>query len=241
MAVVYWIHLDEHTDLFTQGYIGVTTKTAEERFEQHCNNAFWPSIPRTKLYNVIRKYGAENLIVETLVVSDKEYAYDLEYKLRPNRNIGWNLAIGGSVPQSLKGKKHSEASKEKMRKAKLGKKQSQEHIDKYVNARMAKPCWERGNATEWKWEYADFYYIAWYSCKSHQLLSRRLDFKRGTFDSMFNNFDRGYCPLTDELWRVEFLNTRQDKTEEYIQRLKDAHLFIPIGFVVDYLEELRKE
>ena len=26
MAVVYWIHLDEHTDLFTQGYIGVTTK-----------------------------------------------------------------------------------------------------------------------------------------------------------------------------------------------------------------------
>lgn len=239
MAIVYWIRLAEHTDLLTQGYIGVTTKTAEERFEQHCNNAYWPSIPKTKLYNVIRKYGAENLVVETLVVCDKEYAYELEYKLRPCRNIGWNLAVGGSIPSPRNGRSHSEASKEKMRIAKLGKKQSREHIEKAVNTRMAKPCWERGAVTRWKWEYADFYYIAWYSCKSHQVLARRLGFKHGTFNSMFNNFDRGYCPLTDELWKSEFLSTREDRLEEYVQKLKEAHLFIPLDFIVNYLEGLR--
>jgi len=47
---VYWIHHAEHTDMFTQGYIGVTNNIAK-RFETHKNR---PS--NIHLKNAINKY-----------------------------------------------------------------------------------------------------------------------------------------------------------------------------------------
>jgi len=35
MAVVYWIHLPEHTDIASQGYVGVSNTTASKRFTHH--------------------------------------------------------------------------------------------------------------------------------------------------------------------------------------------------------------
>ena len=35
MAEVYWIRKEDHIDVFTQGYVGVTSKTAQERFKEH--------------------------------------------------------------------------------------------------------------------------------------------------------------------------------------------------------------
>lgn len=29
MALVYWLRLPEHTDIFTQGYVGVTTYNSD--------------------------------------------------------------------------------------------------------------------------------------------------------------------------------------------------------------------
>ena len=34
MAVVYWIHLPEHTDMFSEGYIGVT-ENIKRRYYEH--------------------------------------------------------------------------------------------------------------------------------------------------------------------------------------------------------------
>lgn len=104
MACVYWIHLKEHTDLFSEGYIGFTSKTAKERFYHHLVQSRRNPYKRyktrecTHLYSSIRKYGSENLIVSTLVIADTNYCLDLENKLRPCKNIGWNIAVGGRRP-----------------------------------------------------------------------------------------------------------------------------------------------
>lgn len=98
MAEVYWIRLPEHTDVFSEGYVGVTSKTSKERFKVHAAQARCNSSKKKyRIHNVISKYG-EQLIVETLCISDEDYAYSVENKLRPEPGIGWNLAAGGSNP-----------------------------------------------------------------------------------------------------------------------------------------------
>ena len=93
MAFVYWIRLPEHTDMFTQGYIGVTKRSVERRYSEHLRDTRrW----KTKLYNAMLKYE-EKVFVQTLVECDIDYAYALEEKLRPQENIGWNTAQGGQL------------------------------------------------------------------------------------------------------------------------------------------------
>lgn len=103
MAEVYWIRLPEHTDMFTEGYIGVTTKTAKERFSEHVKASKLNKKHHLKISYAILKYGAENLLVETLIICDEPYALEVEEKLRPDVEIGWNLAKGGSKPPPRKG------------------------------------------------------------------------------------------------------------------------------------------
>jgi group I intron endonuclease len=50
-------------------YIGITSRTAEERFKDHVANAGRKS-PDGLLIRAIRKYGADRMVVETLAVSD---------------------------------------------------------------------------------------------------------------------------------------------------------------------------
>jgi hypothetical protein len=93
---VYWIHHKDHTDMFSQGYIGVS-KNAERRWEQHfkrSGNAY--------LKNSINKYGWDNLVKEIILISDKDYCFDIEKKLRPFASIGWNIVEGGGNPPLAK-------------------------------------------------------------------------------------------------------------------------------------------
>ena len=79
MATLYWLRLPEHTDMFTQGYVGVAKDMAKRlRSHKHRFKDFW-----------------QQIIVEPLVISTQNYCFDLEEKLRPMRNIGWNKSIGG--------------------------------------------------------------------------------------------------------------------------------------------------
>ena len=87
--VVYWIHLENHTDMFSQGYIGVSNNTAK-RFEEHKNR---PSNKHLK--NAINKYGWDNLVKEVVLVADKAYCLMIEAKLRTTEQIGWNVNKGG--------------------------------------------------------------------------------------------------------------------------------------------------
>ena len=62
MAEVYWIRLPEHTDVFSQGYVGVTTKTSAARFLEHVSASRWKQKKKLKISNAICKHGEENLV-----------------------------------------------------------------------------------------------------------------------------------------------------------------------------------
>ena len=87
MPCVYWIHLQEHADFLSEGYIGFTSKSAEKRFRQHCAGARSQKERCPHLEKAIRKYGASQLITDTLCIGTPDYCIDLERKLRPHPMI----------------------------------------------------------------------------------------------------------------------------------------------------------
>ena len=90
---VYWYHLKEHTDPYTQGYIGVTKNLAKRHYEH-----FRPNNIQYHFYRAIQKYGKDNIIRTILHENvSKDEAYALERQYRPTNNIGWNYNSGGKV------------------------------------------------------------------------------------------------------------------------------------------------
>lgn len=89
---VYWIHLPEHTNIFTQGYIGVSKDVCKRWNEHHkkTNNMH--------LKNAINKYGWDNLIKDNVLIGSKDYCLTIETKLRNTENVGWNIVSGGGCP-----------------------------------------------------------------------------------------------------------------------------------------------
>lgn len=120
MAEVYWIRRPEHTDIFSQGYVGVTSKTAKERFKVHIDTANATKSKKSIVHKAIKAIGPENLICETIIVAEESYCYEVENKLRPVVSIGWNVAIGGTKPPGVKGLPVSQETREKLSKASKG-------------------------------------------------------------------------------------------------------------------------
>ena len=130
---VYWIREKSHTDLTSQGYIGVSGNV-KERFASH--KGMW-SGTNNHLRNAIKKYGWDNLEKSVLLIAEKDYCLEIEKKLRPADKIGWNLVVGGGHPPvligprpELRGKQAwnkgmvgciSDETREKMRLARIGK------------------------------------------------------------------------------------------------------------------------
>jgi len=79
-----------------EGYIGISTNF-EERMSTHMN---YSSKLDTHVYRAIRKYGWNGLVKTVIVVSDKQYCSDLEFRLRPKPSIGWNEIPGGNLSPS---------------------------------------------------------------------------------------------------------------------------------------------
>lgn len=90
MAHVYWLHLPEHTNFLTEGYIGAASDI-EARLRSH-------------KYRFKKMW--EKISVKILVQSTIDYCFELEAKLRPNRNIGWNVAAGGYRNNVMYGKEN---------------------------------------------------------------------------------------------------------------------------------------
>jgi len=119
---VYWIHHPEHTDMFTQGYIGITNNT-KTRWNDHNKR---PS--NLHIERAIKKYGWDSLVKEVVLVADRNYCLNIELQLRPKNSIGWNVVLGGGNPLSSLGKKFicSEETKRKLSIANTGKKHTPE-------------------------------------------------------------------------------------------------------------------
>jgi hypothetical protein len=96
---VYWIHHPDHSDMLTQGYIGVS-KRAEVRWSEHLKKSQNPH-----LKNAIAKYGWDNLVKKVILVADEAYCLMIEAKLRALDGIGWNIVKGGGKPPVAYGNK----------------------------------------------------------------------------------------------------------------------------------------
>lgn len=105
MSAVYWIHCKDHTDMFTQGYIGVS-KELTRRYWYHKNKT-----QNEHLKNAIQKYGWDNLVKTVILVADEAYCMMIEAKLRAEDKIGWNIVAGGNRPPKTPWNKGKKASK----------------------------------------------------------------------------------------------------------------------------------
>ena len=93
---VYWIHLSKHTDILTQGYVGVSVSPTR-RLREHKN-----SIDNKYLYRVLNKHS--ELVIQSIIFKgNATECYQYEEQLRPQKNIGWNNNKGGICPPSRKG------------------------------------------------------------------------------------------------------------------------------------------
>ena len=92
---VYWIHHPKHTDMFTQGYIGIT-KDIKKRWSDHAKRT-----ANNHLLHAIKKYGWDSLVKEVVLVADETYCLMVEAKLRAEDKIGWNIAKGGGMPPHI--------------------------------------------------------------------------------------------------------------------------------------------
>lgn len=97
---LYWIRCADHTNLMTQGYIGVSGRF-DRRMWEHSNldgNRY--------LKFAIKKHGWDNMVKTQLLISTEEYCLNMERKLRPEDKIGWNIVAGGGKPPSSLGKRY---------------------------------------------------------------------------------------------------------------------------------------
>ena len=99
MYSVYWISHKTHTDIFSQGYVGVSNNV-NKRWKAH------KSKPQNEYFsNAVNKYGWDDLVKKVVLVGEENYCLEIETKLRPDDKIGWNLTRGGGKPPSALGKK----------------------------------------------------------------------------------------------------------------------------------------
>jgi len=86
---VYWIHFDDHICPYSEGYIGVSANVAYriQRYKQPGQ--------KSRLYEKFADGAKVSIIAKDLHENE---ALILEKKLRPKRNIGWNLNSGGFFP-----------------------------------------------------------------------------------------------------------------------------------------------
>lgn len=188
MAFVYWIRLENHTDPYSEGYVGITTKKyVSQRYHDHIQAVRRGADHCPILARAIRKYGESSLTLETLFQGTLEDCLSLENKYRPKERVGWNVAIGGqptrkgvTVPE-LQAKKHSEHLRE-----------------------MMKYPWEHKKANTANWKLAEEAYLLWKSGKGYRNISRGLGKSVYSFAQMVKEFKSGWNPFECQQWKAEF-------------------------------------
>lgn len=225
MAEVYWIHLPEHTDMFSEGYIGITRNTAASRFDQHCRAVNTKGCKNSVISRAIKKYGKSALVVETLVICEIDYATELELKLRPEDKIGWNIIKGGGLPpianrtghkmpdyvkqkliEANTGRKDSEETKLKKAEVWLGRKHSEESILLMKANKAAVKLWERPFVRLEVWKDAEIYHEKFLEGVSEYHCENKFELVRGSLASLYKHFKNGWNPSNDPLWLEDFKN-----------------------------------
>lgn len=92
---VYWIRLPEHTDIFTEGYVGISNNF-EYRLKQHIYFSSKPEYFKNYRTEFRSALSSGNHIARKILIGTRKYCMDVEERLRPAWKIGWNIAAGGS-------------------------------------------------------------------------------------------------------------------------------------------------
>jgi group I intron endonuclease len=131
------IYVGQHAGWDLQAYLASNIRHAFT--ESRKNN-------KPVLYSAIRKYGTDAFVITSLVqTADKSQTNLLEqFFIRTletrNPQIGYNLAAGGSGGNTREGRRHRSSTKEKMRRAQLGRPKSEEHRKSLSTAKLGKLC-----------------------------------------------------------------------------------------------------
>jgi hypothetical protein len=91
VSVVYWIRLEDHFDMSSDGYIGVAVDF-DSRLVRHRSIT---SRSDCHFGRAIRYHGWKNMLCDVIFSGADTECYALESNLRPDFQIGWNEAIGG--------------------------------------------------------------------------------------------------------------------------------------------------
>lgn len=131
MAVVYKIT----NRITSKVYIGYTSLSVEDRWNQHKLDAF-RKISNRKFYNAIRKYGTEVWDIETLLTTEtvnEAKEHEIKYiMLHDSYNTGYNATRGGDGNNGII---MSEESNIKRSKALKGIPKSPETVEKFKQRR----------------------------------------------------------------------------------------------------------
>lgn len=217
MACVYWITPDIGDDFRKQGYIGITSNTLHKRMFAHrtqyskfCEGD--NKVGCKKLYSYVKQHGGwENLHIKILCEGSTEYCLELEEKLRPIPNIGWNTRVGGDKHVMYQRKFTDETRKrlaavrqtwvmcEETRQI-----MSEQRTGKGNPMFGVKP-WNNGSATKISkltWFHAEEIYKNWCESRSGvKVLSRSFPaLNYHTIDSMIRKFRKGWIPHQDICW-----------------------------------------
>src|ERR1035438_7782775 len=87
---LYWIHLPFHESL-QEGYIGVSNNP-KRRLREHKRSKQNPHLTRA-----FAKYK-DNMTLTILLEGSDNYCLEIEEKLRPTNQMGWNIVKGGGKP-----------------------------------------------------------------------------------------------------------------------------------------------
>ena len=138
----YLYHIKKDGMSLNDGYVGVSVDV-EKRISRHFNSMIENTHYNPVLSRAYRKY---DLQVEVVCGGTIKEMLDLEFKLRPKKFIGWNIATGGGLPPSNKGVAMSEEQKIKISKSNKGKINSEEHKKKAVAKRRMNKSYNGQNA-----------------------------------------------------------------------------------------------
>lgn len=218
---VYWIRKAEHTDIFSEGYVGVTITKLQRRWTQHKNAAKANKYP---IHRAINKYGDE-LVCELILIGTKEYCLDIEKNLRPTPGIGYNSAAGG-LRIGRFGSTNSEDTRAKLssavkaayekdptyrvrnsqsKKGRVMPESQKENIKKSMKQIQYFP-WTNSLARNDIWSRADVFY-EFYRVNNTTSLKEMCTYfqlKYHNLQTMFNRFKSGWAPLEDLDWKEYF-------------------------------------
>jgi len=137
---LYWIKRAIHTDIRTEGYVGITNNP-KIRLRAHKYTK-----QRYIVQNALKKYS--DVEFKIIFEGSTDYCAFLENKFRPVENIGWNIVKGGRKPPDKTGCKLTEEHKRKIsigNKGKnVGKLRTPEMVAAMSERQRGKPAWNKG-------------------------------------------------------------------------------------------------